>query len=74
MSKFFTIHPALAINILIALLIGLALFLTENPLVLLGLAFMMFHSSQQVMPMESMPGAAEAEDEEPGMGFLARVD
>lgn len=71
---FFSLHPSLAINILIAALLGFALFLTKNPLVLLGLAFMLFHSSQQVM-MQGGPteAAGDFDDDEPSIGFTARL-
>lgn len=71
---FFSLHPSLAINILIAALLGFALYLTKEPLILLGLAFLLFHSSQQVMMQgEPTEAAGEFDEDEPSMGFTARL-
>lgn len=86
-TKLISIHPNLIVNLIIGALIALALALTKNPLVLLAIFALLFHSSQQVVPADVAYGAdaigspADEEiidDDDPGyseskMGYLGDV-
>lgn len=71
--KFFDLisaHPALVLNLAIITLIGLTIWWTGQPLVILALFATLFHGSQQVLPgIGESPNEPGEYDGQGNMGF-----
>jgi Na+/melibiose symporter-like transporter len=71
--RFLSLHPALTINVLIAAVTALALWLTRDPAVLLALVLSIYHTSQQVASGVMPEAVGDYDDDEPAMGFTAKL-